>query len=97
VQTLADFKRALQTEGTRLETLALATAVKGGRLNVGDIRPVIEANTVGVYLKTEGGSIRGSFLEYGKAGEWQFEEDIARNIKYGYAYRVISQTETGEI
>jgi hypothetical protein len=86
---LADFKRLLQTEGVYLETLALATGVKGGRINVGDIRPVIEANTVGVYLKTEGASERGSFLEYGKASEWYFNGNTATNRKYGYAYRVI--------
>ena len=93
MKTLADFKRALQTEGVRLETLALATGVKGGRINVGDIRPVIESNTVGVYLKTEGGSTRGSFLEYGKADEWRFEGNTASNTKYGYAYRVIFNTQ----
>lgn len=93
MNSLADFKRALQIKGVELESLALATGVKGGRLRVGDIRPVIEVNTVGVYLKTEGGSSRGSFLDYGKASEWEFSGDVATNIRYGYAYRVLIPAE----
>ena len=90
MKTLADFKRALQTEGVKVETLALSNLTKAGRLRVGMIRFVNKYDTTGVYLKEnaedEG---RGSFLDYGKASEWQFEGDTARNLVYGYAYRVI--------
>ena len=88
MKTLADFKKAL-TVGTKLETLALATGVKGGRLNVGDVRTIVEANTVGVYLATEGGCTRGSFLGFDKAGDWKFEGKVATNTKFGYSYKVI--------
>lgn len=94
MKTLADFKRALQTEGVQLETLALANGVKGGRLNVGDIRPVIEWDTTGVYLKTEGGSVRGSFLGYDKASDWVFTEDTATH-KCGLSYRVLLPVKVG--
>jgi len=90
IKTLSDFKKALSTEGTKLETLALANNVKSGRLRIGMIRFVNIYNTVGVYLKEnpedEG---RGSFLDWGKANEWVFDNDIATNIKYGYSYRII--------
>jgi len=98
VKTLADFKRALRSDGVKLETLTLAygvifenaDGVTGGRLRVGMVRFVNNHNTVGVYLKEkpedEG---RGSFLEWGKSTDWVFEDDVARNIKYGYSYRVI--------
>ena len=88
MKTHADFKKAL-TVGTKVQTLALATGVKGGRLNVGDIRTIIKANTVGVYLATEGGSTRGSFLGFDKAGDWKFEGNVATNTKFGYSYKVI--------
>jgi len=88
MKTLTDFKKAL-TVGVQLETLALATGVKGGRLNVGDVRTIVEANTVGVYLATEGGSVRGSFLGFDKAGYWKFDGNVATNTKFGYSYKVI--------
>lgn len=88
MKTLTDFKKAL-TVGAQLETLALATGVKGGRLNVGDVRTIVEANTVGVYLATEGGSVRGSFLGFDKAGDWKFDGNVATNTKFGYSYKVI--------
>jgi hypothetical protein len=88
MKTLTDFKKAL-TVGVQLETLALATGVKGGRLNVGDVRTIVEANTVGVYLATEGGSVRGSFLGFDKAGDWKFDGNVATNTKFGYSYKVI--------
>lgn len=90
MKTLADFKKALRTEGVKLETLSLANNVSGGRLRVGMIRFVNIHNTVGVYLKEkpeeEG---RGSFLSWDKASDWIFDNDVATNIKYGYSYRVI--------
>jgi hypothetical protein len=96
MQTLADFKRALQTEGVKVETLALThnaitSGVLASRLRVGMVRKVNIYNTLGVYLKEldDNSSDRGSFLEYGKASEWEFEGDVARNNQYGYAYRII--------
>lgn len=88
MKTLADFKKAL-TVGTKLETLALANFVKGGRLNVGDVRTIIKANTVGVYLATEGSGVSGSFLGFDKAGDWKFEGNVATSTKFGYSYKVI--------
>lgn len=87
MKTHADFKKAL-TVGTKVQTLALATGVKGGRLNVGDIRTIIKANTVGVYLATEGGGVSGSFLGFDKASDWKFDGDIATNTKFGYSYKI---------
>jgi hypothetical protein len=59
------------------------------------VRYVNIHNTVGVYLKELGdtSAVRGSFLDYGKASEWEFDGDIARNNKYGYAYRIILPVE----
>ena len=88
LNTLADFKRALQTPGVQLETLALVNGISGGRLYVGQVRPVIKADTTGVYLATEGSGNRGSFLGYGKASEWVFTGDIATNA-CGSSYRVL--------
>ena len=84
----AQFKRLLATPGAQLETLALANHVSGGRLHVGQIRPIREVNTTGVYLATPGGSSRGSFLAFDKASEWQFNGDIATNT-CGLSYRLI--------
>jgi hypothetical protein len=97
LNTLADFKRALQTPGVQLETLALAygftnspASIQEGRLRVGMVRYVNKCDTTGVYLKeNEGDQGRGSFLGYDKAGDWVFTEDIATNTKWGYAYRVL--------
>ncbi len=90
IKTHADFKRMLGAEGYQLEILALAKGVSGGRLQVGMVRFVNKADTTGVYLKEkpedEG---RGSFLDYGKASEWEFDGYIATNKIYGYSYRVI--------
>jgi len=93
IKTHADFRRYLQAEGTKLETLALADGVRDslleGRLRVGMVRFVNKADTTGVYLK-EGGELgTGSFLGYGKASEWTFDGWIATNTKFGYSYRVI--------
>ena len=90
MKTLADFKRALRSDGVKLETLTLANGATGGRLRVGMVRFVNNHNTVGVYLKEKPEDDgRGSFLEWGKSTDWVFEDDVARNIKYGYSYRVI--------
>lgn len=89
MKTLTEFKKALQTQGVKVETLALANTASNGRLRVGQIRFVNKFNTVGVYLKEEGTEGSGSYLDYGKASEWVFEGNIARNTKYGYAYKII--------
>lgn len=91
IKTLAQFKREL-VPGVRLETLALAHGIKGGRLNVGDIRPIISADTTGVYLETPGGSVRGSFLGFDKASDWQFNGDVATHA-FGMSYRVLPKAE----
>ena len=96
LNTLADFKRALQTEGVKLETLALAygftnspASIQEGRLRVGMVRYVNKYDTTGVYLKeNEGDQGRGSFLGYGKASEWVFTGDVATNA-CGLSYRVL--------
>jgi hypothetical protein len=88
-------KRALQAPGTKLETLALASArvnLPGtpARLRVGQVRYVNKADTTGVYLKEEGDDspTRGSFLGYDKASDWQIEGDIITS-RWGMSYRVI--------
>lgn len=85
----ADFKRVLQMKGTRLQTLALANPISGGRLYVGQIRYISKFDTTGVYLKEspeeEG---RGSFLGYDKASDWTFEANIATH-RLGMSYRII--------
>lgn len=87
MKNLAEFKKLLQTEGVQVETVALANTVKPGRLKVGQVRFVAKFNTVGVYLKEHVEGV-GSFLDYGKASEWVFEGNVARNTKYGYAYKI---------
>lgn len=90
MKTLADFKRVLQTEGVKLETLALVNNISGGRLRVGMVRYVNKYDTTGVYLKESADEQgRGSFLGYDKAGDWVFTQDTATNTKWGYSYRVI--------
>jgi len=90
MKTLTDFKKALRTEGTKLEILTLANGVQGGPLKVGMVRFVNIHNSVGVYLKEKAEDKgRGSFLDWGKASEWVFDNDVAKNTKYGYSYRVI--------
>ena len=91
MKTLADFKRALQTEGVKVETLALANgATTSTRLRVGMVRFVNKYDTTGVYLKEnaedEG---RGSFLGYDKASDWVFEGDVATNKVVGYSYKIL--------
>ena len=88
MKTHADIKRALQADGTRLETLALANLVSGGRLNVGDIRYICKANSVGVYLKKDGEQGSGSFLDYDKATDWTIDGDVITH-KMGMSYRVL--------
>lgn len=98
MNTLADFKRALQTEGVKLETLSLASNVKAGRLWVGMVRFVNKWDTTGVYLKLEQDKDtpeRGSFLGYDKAADWEFDGDVARNIKWGYSYKVLLPEKVG--
>lgn len=92
IVTHADFKRALQTPGVKVKTLALAKGhelLGSGRLKVGDIRTVRKADTTGVYLIHEGDTGRGSFLGYDKARDWVFDGDIASNPSVGYAYQII--------
>ena len=90
MKTHADFKRALQTEGVKLETLAIVNNISGGRLRVGMVRYVNKYDTTGVYLKESADEQgRGSFLGYDKAADWVFTEDTATNTKVGYAYRII--------
>lgn len=85
----AEFKRTLQAEGTRLETLALAN---GGRdtsiFYVGQVRSVAKADTTGVYLEDAEGN--GSWLLYDKASDWQIDGDIATH-NFGMSYKVIAR------
>lgn len=90
IVTHADFKRALQTKGVRLETLAIVEGIPDGRLRVGMVRFVSKADTTGVYLKeTEDEQGRGSFLGYDKAADWVFKGDVATNTVYGYSYKIL--------
>jgi hypothetical protein len=105
MKTHADFKRALQTEGVKVETLALAygfadspASIKEGRLRVGMVRFVNKYDTTGVYLKeSEDEQGRGSFLGYDKAADWVFTEDTATNTQFGYAYRIILPAKESEV
>jgi hypothetical protein len=93
MNTHADFKRALQAEGTRLENLSLANEISGGRLRVGQIRFISKWDSTGVYLKeSESEEGRGSFLGYDKAGEWTIEGNTATH-DLGMSYRVILKGE----
>lgn len=93
MKTHADFKKALKMEGTRLETLALANYVSGGRLHVGQIRYISKADTTGVYLKETPEEVgRGSFLGYDKASDWTIDGYIATHVM-GMSYRVIYSRE----
>lgn len=101
MKTHADMKRALQAQGTRLETLALVNtnfpALSNGtaRLNVGDIRYINKWDTTGVYLKKDSDTTntRGSFLGYDKASDWTIDGDVITH-KLGMSYRVILKTES---
>lgn len=98
MKTHADFKRALQTEGVRVETLAIVQGIPAGRLRVGMVRFVNKYDTTGVYLKeSEDEQGRGSFLGYDKAADWVFTEDTATNTQFGYAYRIILPAKEGEV
>ena len=88
IKNHAEFKRLLSKPGTRLETLALANFVSGGRLQVGQIRKITKADTTGVYLQLEGVEGRGSFLGFEKASDWTFAGDIA-TANWGGSYRII--------
>jgi hypothetical protein len=90
MNTHAEVKRALQADGTKLETLALATGFTGGRLNIGDIRYISKANSVGVYLKKDGEQGSGSFLDYDKAADWTIDGDVITH-RLGMSYRVLSK------
>jgi hypothetical protein len=94
MKTHADFKRALQTKGVKLETLAIVSGITGGRLRVGMVRFIHKYDTTGVYLKESADEKgNGSFLGYDKAGDWVFTDDTATNTQFGYAYRVILPVE----
>ena len=92
IKTHADFKSVLKDKNVVLETLSLANNVSGGRLNIGDIRYINIANTVGVYLKKfeDTSDIRGSFLGYDKASDWVFNNDVVTH-KVGMSYRLIAK------
>lgn len=84
----ADFKRVLQAEGTRLETLAIVGGGQGtATFYVGQVRSVSKANTTGVYLEDAEGN--GSWLLYDKAGDWHIDGDIATH-NLGMSYKVIA-------
>jgi len=93
MKTHADFKRALQTKGVRVITLATATnAPDTKRVWVGMERVVKKADTTGVYLvlpEDMDKPTNGSFLGYDKASEWAIEGDTATNLKFGYSYRLV--------
>lgn len=95
VKSHADFKRVLQGKNVLVKILTLTNNARGNRLKVGDIRYINIANSVGVYLKFEEdtSNTRGSFLDYGKATEWIFNEDVVANKLYGYSYRLINKEE----
>jgi hypothetical protein len=88
IKSHADFKRLLSKPDTRLETLALANLISGGRLQVGQIRKITKADTTGVYLQVEGEEGRGSFLGFDKASDWTFTGDVA-TASWGGSYRII--------
>jgi hypothetical protein len=88
IKSHADFKRLLSKPDTRLETLALANLISGGRLQVGQIRKITKADTTGVYLQVEGEEGRGSFLGFDKASNWTFTGDVA-TANWGGSYRII--------
>ena len=98
MKTHAEFKRALQTKGVRVETLAIVQGIPAGRLRVGMVRFVNKYDTTGVYLKeSEDEQGRGSFLGYDKAADWVFTEDTATNTQFGYAYRIILPAKESEV
>jgi hypothetical protein len=83
----AEFKRVLQEEGTRLETLAIAGGGTGSAaFYVGQVRRIAKYNTTGVYLMDAEGN--GSWLDYDKASDWQIDGDIATH-NFGMSYKVI--------
>lgn len=87
MKTHADFKRVLQAEGTRLETLAIAGGGAGTpTFYVGQVRRVAKYNTTGVYLVDAEGN--GSFLDYDKASDWKIAGDVATH-NFGMSYKVI--------
>lgn len=87
MNTLTDFKRVLDSDGVQLEQLNLANnAPDNARIYRGLIRSVIRTNTQGAYLTMANGS--DSFMEYGKASEWEFDGDVAAHVS-GLKYRVI--------
>lgn len=89
IQNHAHFKRILKEGKVKLETITLANNVSGGRLRVGMVRYIKKADTTGVYLAEEGDEGRGSFLGYDKASDWVFNGNIAKNITFGYSYKLI--------
>jgi len=91
IKNHAHFKRLLSAQGTKLETLALANNISGGRLQVGQVRHIRKANTTGVYLVTDeqlDQNTQGSFLGFDKASDWTFDGDVA-TASWGGSYRVI--------
>jgi hypothetical protein len=93
MKTHADFKRALQTKGVRVITLATAyNAPDSKRVWVGMERLVKKANTTGVYLVMPEDIDKpnnGSFLDYDKASDWVIEGDTATHLEVGYSYRIV--------
>lgn len=87
MNTLTDFKRILDSDGVQLEQLGLANnAPDNARIYRGLIRNVIRTNTQGAYLTMANGD--PSFMDYGKASEWEFDGDLATHNS-GLKYRVI--------
>lgn len=89
IKNHAHFQRLLKSGNVKVEIVKLANNAVGGRLWVGMVRHVQKADTTGVYLQLEGDDSKGSFLGYDKASDWIFEGNIAKNTKFGYAYKLI--------
>jgi hypothetical protein len=88
IKNHAHFKNILKQGKVKLEILKLANHTSEGRLHVGLVRSIRKANTTGVYLITEGDESQGSFLDYDKAKDWVFDNDVATNTKFGYSYKL---------
>jgi hypothetical protein len=87
MKTHAEFKRALQAEGTRLKTLALAHGgIGSATFYVGQVRRVAKKNTTGVYLTDDAGN--GSWLLFDKASDWQINGTIVTH-NLGMSYEVM--------
>ena len=87
IKNHADLKRSLKV-GVSLESLALASGVSAGRLNVGMVRVITKADTTGVYLAMPNHTGRGSFLGFDKASDWTFNNDVITH-RHGMSYKVL--------